>query len=118
MSYSYGYTGKILWINLTTGKIQEEFPSEEIYRSYLGGYGLGVYYIYSRIKPHCDPLGPDNILGSRWMGFDLSEYGIHGTTEPETLGQQITQGCVRMSNAEVKELFAIIPVGTEVTVVD
>ena len=64
------------------------------------------------------PDSPDNILGSRWMGFDLVDYGIHGTTEPETLGQQITQGCVRMSNSDVEELFTIVPTGTEVTVVD
>ncbi|MFC1592513.1 L,D-transpeptidase family protein [Candidatus Omnitrophota bacterium] len=64
------------------------------------------------------PESPDNILGSRWMGFDLDDYGIHGTTEPESLGKQITAGCVRMSNTEVEELFTIVPVGTEVTIVD
>jgi len=60
----------------------------------------------------------ENILGSRWMGFDLPGYGIHGTTDPGNLGKQVTQGCVRMSNPEVEELYAIIPVGTEVTIVD
>ncbi|MHA1752243.1 MAG: aldehyde ferredoxin oxidoreductase family protein [Candidatus Helarchaeota archaeon] len=58
-----GYNGKILWIDLTNEEIKEEEPSEDIYRNYLGGYGLGVYYIYNRIKPKCDPLGPDNIIG-------------------------------------------------------
>jgi len=52
------------------------------------------------------------------MGFDLAGFGIHGTTEPQTLGRQVTQGCVRMLNAEVEELYAIVPVGTEVTIVD
>ena len=61
---------------------------------------------------------PENILGSRWLGFDLAGYGIHGTTEPDKLGQQVTQGCVRMANSEVEELYIIIPVGTEVTIVD
>lgn len=61
---------------------------------------------------------PDNILGSRWMGFDLAGYGIHGTTEPQNLGKQVTQGCVRMSNAEVEELYSIVPLGTEVIIVD
>jgi lipoprotein-anchoring transpeptidase ErfK/SrfK len=37
---------------------------------------------------------------------------------PETIGQQITQGCVRMKNAEVEELYTILPLGTEVTIVD
>ncbi len=64
------------------------------------------------------PDDPDNILGSRWMGFDKAGYGIHGTTEPETLGQQITLGCIRMANEDVEELYDIIPAGTEVIVVE
>ncbi len=65
------------------------------------------------------PAGtPENILGTRWMGFDLPGYGIHGTTEPESLGQQVTQGCVRMRNSEVEELYTMVPVGTEVEVVN
>ena len=58
-----GYQGKILWVDLSKNQITEETPDDEIYKKYLGGYGLGVYYIYNRIKPKCDPLGPDNILG-------------------------------------------------------
>lgn len=61
---------------------------------------------------------PENILGTRWLGFDLAGYGIHGTTEPQSLGRQVTQGCVRMANPEVEELYAIIPEGTEVTIID
>lgn len=64
------------------------------------------------------PGSPENVLGTRWMGFDLSGYGIHGTTEPEKLGQQVTQGCVRMANSDVEELYTIVPVGTEVVIVD
>ncbi len=65
------------------------------------------------------PAGsPENILGIRWLGFDLAGYGIHGTTDPQSLGKQVTQGCVRMSNSDVEELYAIVPVGTEVTIVD
>ncbi|MBN3040293.1 MAG: L,D-transpeptidase family protein [Candidatus Omnitrophica bacterium] len=64
------------------------------------------------------PDSPDNILGTRWMGFDLKGFGIHGTTEPDKLGQQITLGCVRMKNEDVEEIYDIIPVGTEVIIVD
>lgn len=64
------------------------------------------------------PGSPENILGTRWMGFNLPGYGIHGTTDPETLGRQVTEGCVRMSNADAEELFAILPLGTEVVIVD
>ena len=64
------------------------------------------------------PQSPDNVLGTRWMGFDLPGYGIHGTTEPKELGKQVTQGCVRLSNSDVEELYTIVPMGTEVTIVD
>lgn len=60
---------------------------------------------------------PENELGSRWMGFDTDpHYGIHGTLHPETIGQQVTDGCVRMKNEDVEELFDIIPVGTEIVI--
>jgi lipoprotein-anchoring transpeptidase ErfK/SrfK len=64
------------------------------------------------------PESPQNVLGSRWLGFDLSGYGIHGTIEPDTIGQQVTAGCVRMHNKDVEELYNIIPRGTRVAVVD
>jgi lipoprotein-anchoring transpeptidase ErfK/SrfK len=64
------------------------------------------------------PGTPENLLGTRWLGFDLAGYGIHGTNDPQLLGRQVTQGCVRLSNPDIEELYAIIPEGTEVTIVD
>ena len=57
-------------------------------------------------------------LGTRWMGISLEGYGIHGTKDESTIGQQVTAGCVRMKNSDVEELFEIVPGGTEVTIVD
>lgn len=74
-----------------------------------------VWYAEKAIVP---AESPDNVLGSRWMGFNLPGYGIHGTVSPEKIGQQATKGCVRMINAEVEELYTIIPMGTEVTITD
>lgn len=64
------------------------------------------------------PGSPKNQLGSRWMGIDKPGYGIHGTIEPETLGKQVTAGCVRMKNEEVEELYRIVAPGTPVTITD
>ncbi len=65
------------------------------------------------------PYGnPQNILGTRWLGFDLPGYGIHGTSEPESIGTQATAGCVRMLNPDVEQLFDLLPRGTEVTIND
>ncbi len=64
------------------------------------------------------PNSAENALGTRWMGFDLKGYGIHGTIEPDSIGKQATAGCVRMLNAQVEELYDIVPAGTKVTVTD
>jgi len=64
------------------------------------------------------PESPQNVLGSRWLGFDLAGYGIHGTVEPDSIGKQVTAGCVRMRNQEVEELFNLVTLGTEVVIVD
>lgn len=76
-----------------------------------------VWYSTKAVVP---PGSPENVLGSRWMGITTPEpgYGIHGTTEPSSIGYQCTEGCVRMHNSDVEELFDIIPLGTEVTIID
>ncbi len=108
--------------------------AEEVIKTYVVSTGVnnstpvGNFKIVNKIpnppwfKPGAEkPIpasSPENILGSRWMGFDLSGYGIHGTTQPGSLGRQATQGCVRMSNSDVEEVYTIISVGTEVTIID
>lgn len=61
---------------------------------------------------------PENGLGTRWLGFDFPGYGIHGTIHPDTIGQQVSAGCIRMLNEQVEELYAIVPQGTEVIIVN
>ena len=74
-----------------------------------------VWYTQGAVVP---TDSPENVLGSRWMGIDKKGYGIHGTIDPEAIGKQATAGCVRMTNRDAEELFDIVPVGTEVTIVD
>jgi aldehyde:ferredoxin oxidoreductase len=56
-------TGKMLTVDLKTGKFETGHITEQLYREYLGGYGLGVALLMERMDPATDPLGPDNILG-------------------------------------------------------
>ncbi len=58
-----GYMGKILFVDLSTGKLKEEQPEESLYHDFIGGYGLGARILYSRQKGGVDPLGPENTLG-------------------------------------------------------
>ncbi len=65
------------------------------------------------------PTGPDNPLGSRWIGFAYEgEYhiGIHGTNQEELVGQAVSHGCVRMRDDEIQELFQKLAIGTPITV--
>ena len=53
---------------------------------------------------------PQNPLGERWIGIE-GDYGIHGTIEPESIGKAVSEGCIRMYEADVEEFFDLIVVG-------
>jgi aldehyde:ferredoxin oxidoreductase len=58
-----GFMGKVLWADLSEGKLWDEPLDEKVCRRYIGGYGLGAKILFERQKAGVDPLGPDNILG-------------------------------------------------------
>ena len=60
--------------------------------------------------------GPDNPLGYRWMGIG-GNYGIHGTNKPASVGHYVSNGCIRMVEANVEEVFDKVQVGTEVQII-
>lgn len=59
---SFGYTGNILRVNLTTGTITIEHQDDKFYKTYLGGRNIAAYYMLKEIPAEADPLGPDNKL--------------------------------------------------------
>ncbi len=59
--------------------------------------------------------GPDNPLGYRWMQI-YGNYGIHGTNRPDSIGGYVSNGCVRMREADVEEFFDAVEVGTPVDI--
>jgi aldehyde:ferredoxin oxidoreductase len=54
--------GRVLHVDLTAGRLEEERPSEAFYRKYFGGSAMGVYYILKGMKPGTDPFSPENVL--------------------------------------------------------
>lgn len=58
----YGYTGKILKVNLTTGEIGTDTPDDGFYRKYLGGGAVGAYYCLSEMKPRTDAMSPESVI--------------------------------------------------------
>lgn len=71
-----------------------------------------------RNTPGGDPKNP---LGSRWIGLEVpgtdgSEYGIHGTNQPDSIGESRSAGCIRMRNTDVNWLYNYVRIGTWVTI--
>jgi lipoprotein-anchoring transpeptidase ErfK/SrfK len=62
------------------------------------------------------PPGPDNPLGTRWMGLDAAGVGIHGTDAPTSIGYSVSHGCIRMQVPEAEWLFEHVHVGTPVII--
>jgi lipoprotein-anchoring transpeptidase ErfK/SrfK len=60
--------------------------------------------------------GPGNPLGARAMYLGASEYRIHGTNDPTTIGKFVSSGCIRLTNEDVTDLFSRVNLGTKVVV--
>src|SRR5262245_30747077 len=60
--------------------------------------------------------GPENPLGARALYLGATLYRIHGSNEPETIGQAVSSGCIRMLNDDVVDLYNRVKVGTKVVV--
>ncbi len=61
--------------------------------------------------------GPDNPVGTRWMGLSVPGYGIHGTNEPRSIGKAASHGCIRMAKADLEEFFSLVAVGDTVELI-
>ena len=60
--------------------------------------------------------GPGNPLGARAIYLGTSQYRIHGTNDPSTIGKFVSSGCIRMTNEDVIDLFGRVDIGTRVVV--
>jgi lipoprotein-anchoring transpeptidase ErfK/SrfK len=108
---AYGWTG-VAYIQRKT-EWPQWMPTEELMNRWPE---FGVYRKHGPLAG-----GPDNPLGARALylhdpsGRDTM-YRIHGTNEPEKIGQNVSSGCIRMRNIDVVDLFNRAPVGTKVIV--
>jgi aldehyde:ferredoxin oxidoreductase len=90
MRARYGYMGKMLFVDLSSGKVREEELTEELARDYIGGYGIGARIIMEHMLPCADPLGPDSILGIGTGPFTGS--GTISTSRFITMGKSPLTG--------------------------
>ncbi len=73
-------------------------------------------WVDPRTHKRYPPNDPANELGTRWMAFQGSALGIHGTIHPDTIGEYASRGCVGMLMEDVEELYDIVPEGTPVII--
>jgi hypothetical protein len=63
------------------------------------------------------PPGPNNPVGTRWMGLSIPGYGIHGTNVPSSIGKAASHGCIRMAKKDLEELYPMVEVGDTVELI-
>lgn len=113
------------------GAFVKRYPvgTGEFGRTPTGTYRIAdriVNPVWWRSDGKAIPYGQEgNVLGTRWMKLEATGetpdsvgYGIHGTWEDESIGKQSSAGCIRMYNADVEEVFMIVPIGTAVEITE
>lgn len=112
-------TGAISIVIKVPARVLELHNDGKVYKKYRVAVGqsdtptpIGDWRVIW--KSHRD----GDILGTRFLGLDVpwGGYGIHGTNRPWSIGHFISQGCIRLRNKDVEELFEWVPVGTPVRI--
>ncbi|MGE5701347.1 MAG: L,D-transpeptidase family protein [Clostridia bacterium] len=73
---------------------------------------------FSILQKVSQPRSATNAYGTRGMVFTSAKHAIHGTNKPESIGQSVSLGCIRLHNADVEELYSFASLGTEVIISD
>lgn len=69
-----------------------------------------------RMSRQIFPAGPNNPVGTIWLGLSLPGYGIHGTPSPRTIGCAESHGCFRLANWNAEKLYRLVRPGTRVLI--
>jgi lipoprotein-anchoring transpeptidase ErfK/SrfK len=116
----YLYTGMRLWRVFAVATGQQQYPTP------LGRFTIVVKWRnpwwYPPSSPWAQgqqpiPPGPDNPLGTRWMGLSAAGVGIHGTPSDTSIGYSVSHGCIRMHIPQAEWLFNHVDIGTTVFIV-
>ena len=109
--------------------VVEHGRAKRIYRVAIGAKGTpspsGKFHIVNKAakpnyyrKGEVVAAGESNPVGSRWLGLDMPHYGIHGTNEPQSIGQEASHGCIRLAQPDVEELYDMARIGDEVEIAE
>lgn len=115
--YHYDNINLIAKYPIASGKTPNHTPEGKFYivKKFINPYwgGAGRY----------DPVpggAPNNPLGKRWLGLSIGgggSYGIHGNSDPNSIGKYVSLGCIRMFNHHIEELFDIVEYNTPVWII-
>ncbi|OLE01366.1 MAG: hypothetical protein AUG91_01625 [Actinobacteria bacterium 13_1_20CM_4_69_9] len=114
------YNGMKSWLYFAVATGQSQYPTP------LGRFTIIVKWRnpwwYPPSSPWAQgqkpiPPGPDNPLGTRWMGLSAPGVGIHGTPSDTSIGYSVSHGCIRMHIPQAEWLFNHVDIGTTVFIV-
>ncbi|TAH34878.1 MAG: L,D-transpeptidase [Planctomycetota bacterium] len=110
-----------VWSGATPIRIYSVSMGQKGHETPVGSFVIGIHekdpVYYQQGGPALPHGHPENPLGSRWIGFkDPKDIGFHGTSSEPTIGSFETLGCVRMRNADVEDMFDLVPDGTAVVI--
>jgi lipoprotein-anchoring transpeptidase ErfK/SrfK len=119
-----------LWLFRPNNQVWRVFPvatGQAIYPTPAGRFDIVVKQVNPWWYPPTQdawaqglspvPPGPNNPLGTRWMGLSAPGVGIHGTDEPGSIGWNASHGCIRMQVPDAEWLFGRVKIGTTVFIV-
>jgi lipoprotein-anchoring transpeptidase ErfK/SrfK len=110
----YGWSGE------ATVRVKREWPDWYPTKEYLADHQYILKFIRPLQSGDGVPGGPTNPMGARalylWQGNKDTLYRIHGTNEPQTIGTNVSAGCIRMTNADITDLYGRVPMGARVVV--
>jgi len=102
----------------TETRILELYGDGQLYKKYSVAVGRpesptpkGLFTVINKA------LNPGGPYGTRWLGLSKPHYGIHGTNEPESIGKAVSQGCVRMYNKDIEEVYGLVHIGASVGII-
>ena len=107
-----------IWIDVSKSKHQLKLmDGDKVIKTYPIAVGKiltptpkGTFTIVNK------DTNPPAQFGVLWMGLSKPHYGIHGTNNPTSIGQNLSHGCIRMYNHDVLELSKSTPIGTTVSI--
>jgi L,D-transpeptidase ErfK/SrfK len=102
----------------TKARVLDLYVNGKLYKTYPVAVGKfltptpkGSFRIINKSR---NPGGP---YGARWIGLSKPHIGIHGTNNPASIGKAVSNGCIRMHNKDIEELFGLVRIGAPVKII-